>query len=260
MDVYANAWNGIGNSTFLSTATKVAWNGSMWIAVGGLSTTTVAYTYDVNGATSWTPLSTGSTFDNVSTGIAWNGSMWIAVGNINNEIISSTNGTVWSVIPSLSFITLTNISWNGLLWVGGGVPKTAANISLAYSYDGINWNAASSSTNFFSSCACLAWNGSMWLAGGNGSSTIATSRDGINWTGLGNTVFSTYTYGIAYNSARPNTITFGLTGGSSGVTGTISGNITSAPISLSAGNVLDVVSDTYYNTGFSNFAVSITTD
>jgi hypothetical protein len=100
----------------------------------------------------------------------------------------------------------------------------------------------------------------MWLAGGNGSSTIATSRDGINWTGLGNTVFSTYTYGIAYNSARPNTITFGLTGGSSGVTGTISGNITSAPISLSAGNVLDVVSDTYYNTGFSNFAVSITTD
>jgi hypothetical protein len=151
------------------------------------------------------------------------------------------------------------VAWNGSIWVAVGY---GSNGSIATSTDGITWNAA---TNFFSGAGqgyAVAWNGSIWFAVGlNGSNgSIAYSYNGKDWSAVTNFFPTGQGYGIAYNSARPNTITFGLTGGSSGVTGTISGNITSAPISLSAGNVLDVVSDTYYNTGFSNFAVSITTD
>lgn len=43
----------------------------------------------------------------------------------------------------------------------------------------------------------------LWLALGSGTNTIATSPDGINWTGKGSTIFTTYGLGIAC-SPSPN--------------------------------------------------------
>ena len=36
----------------------------------------------------------------------------------------------------------------------------------------------------------VAWNGTMWVAVGQGTDTIAYSSDGITWTGLGTSTFS----------------------------------------------------------------------
>jgi hypothetical protein len=40
--------------------------------------------------------------------------------------------------------------------------------------------------NITSGCYCVAWNGSKWVAGGQGTNTIATSQDGINWAATSN--------------------------------------------------------------------------
>lgn len=237
----------------------VAWNGSMWVAVGlNGSSNTIATSSD--GMT-WFAATTTNFFSNVigGLGVAWNGLIWVAVGGAGSSTIAtSTNGTDWN--PATNFFsggTGHAVAWNGSIWVAVG----SGTNTIATSIDGINWTAAN--TNFFSGGTGygVVWNSLMWVAvGGSGTNTIAYSYNGTDWTAATNFFSGQYARGLAYNSARPNTITFGLTSGSSGVTGTISGNITSTPISLTSGNVLDVVSDTYYNTGFTNFAVSITTD
>ena len=39
----------------------------------------------------------------------------------------------------------------------------------------------------------------LWVAGGGGTSTLAYSADGINWTGLGKNIFDDYGWGVCYN-------------------------------------------------------------
>jgi hypothetical protein len=47
------------------------------------------------------------------------------------------------------------------------------------------------------------WNGSIWVAGGQGTiNTLAWSYDGITWTGLGKSIFSSNVRGIAWNGPR----------------------------------------------------------
>ncbi|NBP16672.1 hypothetical protein EBU95_20170, partial [bacterium] len=53
------------------------------------------------------------------------------------------------------------------------------------------------------------WNGKVFMATGNGSSnTLAYSFDGIRWTGLGSTIFSTQGNSVAFNNLRANSIIF----------------------------------------------------
>ena len=208
------SWIGANTNIFSGgQGSAVAWNGSMWVAVGSGNGNTIAYSYD---GIVWTAANTNFFSGGIGYGVAWNGSMWVAVGS---GIISS----------------------------------------IAYSYNGINWTAA---TDFFDSLGYgVAWNGSMWVAVGYGTSstsnTIAYSYNGIDWSAAANFFSGQYARGLAYNSARPNTFTFTPSGG---ITPGVTGGIVTTPITLSAGNVLDVVSDTYYNQGFSEFSVSMTTN
>jgi hypothetical protein len=68
------------------------------------------------------------------------------------------------------------ICWTGSIWVAGGPSE----ISLAYSYDGINWypSATTNTSTYF-----IVTNGKVIVAGG-GSATyhIYTSTDGITWS------------------------------------------------------------------------------
>ena len=47
----------------------------------------------------------------------------------------------------------------------------------------------------------VAWNGSLWVAVGQGTHTIATSPDGITWTGRGASIFTTLGHGVAWNGS-----------------------------------------------------------
>jgi hypothetical protein len=71
---------------------------------------------------------------------------------------------------------------------------------IKYSFDGNSW--LSGGTIPFSSVNRVAWNGLIWVAVGTGvNDTIATSSDGINWTGRGKTVFSSTGEGVAWSGS-----------------------------------------------------------
>jgi len=188
---------------FSSWGAGVAWNGSMWVAVG-YGRNTIAYS--INGQY-WYPSNNSVGIFSYGYGIAWNGSIWVAVGGGTNSIAYSSDGINWT--PSNNSTSIfsnygNGIAWNGSIWVavGGGTN------SIAYSSDGINWTGSNNSTTIFSNGGNgIAWNGEMWVAVGSGTNTIAWSNDGINWTAATNsvngsnstTIFSSSGNDIAWN-------------------------------------------------------------
>ena len=107
----------------------------------------------------------------------------------------------------------------------------------------------------------IAWNGSLWIAVGSGRSRIAspssipvaTSTDGIDWFGIAYTQSQT---GIAFNYRRPYTLTIALNQ-TVATLGTVPN--ASPPIIVPAGSQLDIVSDSYYNSGYTNFSIVLQT-
>jgi hypothetical protein len=186
-----------GNVCGDSDLFSVSWNGSLWVA-SGIGATEIGYS--VNGI-DWTESPTQDVF-NECNGIAWNGSLWIAGGSDdiisgNGRIGYSSDGINWkpitSTIVSDSLIMDIAARRNPLLYIGKRpVPQVTDNFmvatgsgtnQLAYSYDGLNWNSATS-LPFENSCYTVAWNGAMWVASGDkkvGGSSICYSSDGINW-------------------------------------------------------------------------------
>jgi flagellar basal body rod protein FlgG len=88
----------------------------MWVAVGGGTTHTIAYS---NNGTTWTGLGKTIITDR-ALGVAWNGTMWVAVGEGTNSIAYSNNGTTWTRI-TLKSIFSSN---------GRGVASNAGNRSV----------------------------------------------------------------------------------------------------------------------------------
>jgi hypothetical protein len=136
--------------------TSVAWNGSIWLAIGKFPDDIYVIT-SANGI-NWNTridipyLLSGAT----ANAVAWNGYVWVAVG-----IWPSTDTNVYPIITST----------DGLTWM----PRT-------FVYD----------TNTYSNpiLPSVTWNGSVWIATGtitltyNASSLaiVVTSSDSITWT------------------------------------------------------------------------------
>jgi len=134
----------------------------MWVAVG-FGTNTIAYSY--NGL-NWTGI--GSTiFSIAGYGVSWNGTMWVAVGNGTNTIV---------------------YSYNGINWIGNGTTIfTTAGWSVAFNNKRPN---------------TLTFQRQITVATGVGTNSIAYSYDnGLTWTGLGATIFTSNGYGIAWNGS-----------------------------------------------------------
>jgi hypothetical protein len=86
-------------------------------------------------------------------------------------------------------------------WVGAGLGGN----TLAYSNSNLatTWTSSPSSGIFSTSGNSLKWNGIIALAGGTGSAnTLATSTDGITWTGIGKTTFTTSCNHVNWNTKR----------------------------------------------------------
>jgi len=193
-------------SIFSSWGAGVAWNGSMWVAVGS-GTSTIAYS--INGKYWYNSNNSVNIFSAVGAGVAWNGSIWVAVGTGTNTIAYSPDGINWtgSNNSTTIFSSGNGIAWNGSMWVAVG---SGTNNTIAYSTDGINWTGSNNSTTIFSNSGNgIAWNGDMWVAVGNGTNnTIAWSNDGIGWSqatnsiggGISTTIFSSGN-GIAWNGS-----------------------------------------------------------
>lgn len=127
-------WYGIGNSVFQTRANHVAWNGSIWIAVGRSATSWYAISRD---GINWQQQAS-SLFDEAYS-IAWNGSYWMVAGEGSAySLASSTDGLSWSGITnSKTFFSVraSDIVWNGVKWTAYGSPTT-----IATSTNGSTWN------------------------------------------------------------------------------------------------------------------------
>ena len=197
-------WNTLYNSTsiFEFFCFGVAWNGTIWAAVGRGGNNTLAYSYD--GIT-WTGL--GKTiFDGNAggLGITWNGTRFIAVGEGTNSIAYSYDGITWTGLGKSIFSTRgVNVAWNaGIPSVN--IPTLIINKQnqtnrmlatgngtylIAYSdNNGVTWTGVNV-TSIFTYVYTVSWNGAIWVALGFGTNSIAYSYDGITWTGLGTSIF-----------------------------------------------------------------------
>ena len=192
-----NIWIGRAtNSLFSVRANDVAYNGTNYVAVGEGSTNTIATSTD--GET-WT--GQGKTiFSTAGYGVTNSTSGgFIAVGEGGNTIVRSTdNGTTWT---GLSLPTFINASY-GIGWNKASRIVASINTSeFAYSNDnGNNWISSVQSTIFSDQANDAAYNGNLWVGTGKGTTnTLATSTDGITWTGRGKSIFSTSANKAAWN-------------------------------------------------------------
>ncbi len=254
-------WIGIpGSTSIFSTGYSVGWNGSRLIALG-TGTNTIAYS-DNNGMT-WTGLGT-TTFSIAGYGICWKGygsttSRWIAVGEGTNTIAySDNNGLTWTGLGTSNFsiagygISLGNTyyyitnppatpSTNNILIIAVGEGTN----TIMYSYDGVTWANVTSSP-FSSKGRAVTWTGYRWVAVGEGTNTIAFSPNGINWIPVNNNknpLFTTSGYGISSNSPIGTTI--------------VNSQLVLNQYGVGLNNSIDLSSDTYYNSGFTNFTTTI---
>ena len=163
-----------------SPAILTSSDGIQWSAVGGSQ----SYTYrDVV----WT----GQTFvTNTDTSLirySYNGTDWVDVS------VSEPAGfqMAWTN-PSVGTMTI-----HSPVFVGG-VAANGGTGALGMSMDGIQYTRVAE--GLFSSCRAIHWNGIVWVAGGTGSEhTMAYSYDGIHWTGMGKSVFSTACHAMDWN-------------------------------------------------------------
>jgi hypothetical protein len=228
-------WTAPATSPFgTGNGNRVAWNGTLWVALGSNGTNTEAYSS--NGIT-WTSssgpfVSTGG----VGRGIAWNGSIWVAVG-LNSSgltVARSTNGTTWTSIgnPFGSGGVGRGVNWNGSRWVAVG----SGTNTIVYSSDGIFWTPATLNPFNGGVCNYVSWNGIYWVAVGlNGANIICYSSDGISW--YPTTAVGSFTagYGIASRRVLPNIGTSVYSAGSTGPTGSSSTGPTGPTGSSSTG-------------------------
>ena len=189
-------WNGAGQP-FGASGNGMAWNGTMWVAVGQCITNTINFSYD--GAT-WNGLGT-TIFTTAGYNVGWGNNQWVAVGQGTNTIAYSNDGLTWIPVTGSTTIFSTvgyGLSWSGTRWVAGGQGTN----TLAYSTNGTSWTANGSSI-FSTACNAICWSGTRFVAVGIGAAnTIAWSTDGITWNGLGSSVFSIAGFSVAWNGQR----------------------------------------------------------
>ena len=272
-------WTGLGTTIFSVQVNGIAWNGTIWVAVGsGLNT--IAYSTD---GFAWTGSVSGNTiFTTSGNSIAWNGKQWVAVGQGTNSIAYSADGITWTAISSTIFSTQGNsVAWTGSLWVAVGAGSSH---TIAYSSNGVSWTGLGTAI-FSTSGNGICWNGARWVAVGTGNThTIAYSANGTIWTGFGKTFFPISCNGVCWTGTRfvavgisSNPIIYSQDGltwytvsssiftQGNGVAGNprIGATLCDSQIALNTNtggsNTLDIVSDTYCNTGYTNFSATIQT-
>jgi hypothetical protein len=223
-------WIGL-ETTVLTTGNGIAWSGNRWIAVG-TGAYSVAYSTD---GINWTGSTSATGLMGEGMEIAvWSGNIYVAVGN--GAMIWSKDGISWTAITSPPFTTGRGITCIGSIWVAVG---NGAN-TFAYSYNGKTWTANGSAV-ITTQGNGVCWTGTRFITVGTGTNRIAHSRDGITWYPSinGNSIF-TQGNGVAGNSR-------------------IGPVAVDSQLVLNRSDTLSILSDTYYNRGYTTFSASIQT-
>jgi len=178
-----------GSSTWFG-GRSVAWNGSLWVAVGKGSAAGNSILYSLDGRT-WQNAASGG-FTEAGYGVTWTGSSWVATGDngsAQRSFVVSTDGSNWTQVQGYGFDGLSNQSGRAVASDGrrvvavGTYTSASSNASIQYSDNGgLTWLNAQGTlfTTTGDEGVSIAWNGSYWLAGGV--SGVRKSLDGVTWT------------------------------------------------------------------------------
>jgi hypothetical protein len=247
-------WSNGSNPFSGSAGQTIKWNGYYWIA-GGTTTTTNSIVYSTDAKT-WNHATAPSGLPSIIYGIDLNDSMWIAVGGGSSSSFSiaySYDSTNWKSLPnSLNIFTSGyGIAWNNIMWVAVGTGNNA----ISNSYDGFTWNNVNVSSSIFTTGYAVSWTGKKWIAVGSyGSSTTSYSMvysyDGFNWYPVNNFTptssqipILTTGYAIASNSGIGAVV--------------VPSQLTLSNYNIPSTQTLDIVSNSYYNSGYNNFTATI---
>lgn len=236
-------------ATVSATFHAIAKSNTTWVGVG--SGGTIVYSTD-NGLT-WLAAPTvhinTATITNFAPSlqaVTWTGSQFVAGGE-SGALVTSPNGSVWTVQPSPNSDMVTSIaSKNGLVIVST-TPYSGSTSALLTSPDGASFTWTQRA-NFTADSIIYA--GGKWVAVGGGGSI--TSVDGITWaagTGTGGDTISTVAYnGTEYvglgrrNNSSSSTAVFASADGLNWNIREIANKQTAAAISPS-GKIVSVGSD-----------------
>ncbi len=200
----------------LENINGIAKNSDTWVALGKPETSSpeysMMYSQDILGIDNWTDIS-NSLLSTNGQKVIWTGQKFIAVGQGDtNTVLVSDDGIEWtgkgpSVLPSGA----NDVSYDGTKLIVGGSLDASGN-TMSYSLDdGSNWYPLNSSTSVFTTQANdIGYNGIHWLALGEGLiNTIAISKDGKLWKGLGKHTFSVRGNSIYYDERTKKWVAMG---------------------------------------------------
>jgi len=186
-------WVGLGNTTFNSFGINISCNEHIAIACGegNAGNLNIAYSFD---GINW-QLVNQILFTTGAVQVAWNGNVWVAVGTGTNTSAYSYDGITW-VAGGNQFGGATSgihIYWSGTRFYAS---VNAARVHT--SIDGINWtsNVVAGVTFTYGMSSSNPSKGYIkiqhpTLVFGEGTvNTMGYSLDGLNYIGLGNTIFS----------------------------------------------------------------------
>jgi len=166
---------------------------SEYLIVTGRGTSSISTS--VSDGASWVYQS-NSIFTTAGRDIAVNNNIFLAVGEGTNTIATSVDGTTWIGQPaSTQNFTVAGhkAMWDGTKWILAGQGTN----TLLYGTGGPTWSVA---TNPLTTAAYgLLYDSvaSKYFAVGNGTThTLATSADGISWTGAGKSLVTGNAYTI----------------------------------------------------------------
>jgi hypothetical protein len=215
------SYNGINwfqppSNPFASTKNyNISWNGKLFLTTGGGGANSF---YSSNGIT-WNSSGTAGQLDNMSGDAVWLGDRWFLVGSgagSASYLTATTGNNDWSGRNSLGASAYpSTVGWNGSILLVGFVNGHIFYATTLFTF-------VQTTSPFTTSCNKFAWNGSnMWVAVGTGTNSIAYSTDGIIWTGIGSSIFSTG-YSVVWNGEM---WIAGGTGGASAIAYSIDGKI-----------------------------------
>ena len=190
------------DTTVEDTVEDISSDGFTWLAI-----TKKSGIMSSSDGKSWNPIINNIYLDTCFSNCEWTGTEWLISGyhKEQNCIYTSSDKITWNLLGHIPSQT-TFMKYNSKILLIGYKNSPFIQYSLN---NGTNLiNSLSALLIFPSGCNDVAWNGSLWIAVGPGVNTIATSKDGIVWTGLGNSIFTEAGNSICWNT------TYWVAGGS----------------------------------------------
>jgi hypothetical protein len=194
-------WYKCGGTFSVQNYGYVAWNGTMWIAVGNRTGGSSPIVYSRNGI-NWVS-STNNPVAQVN-GVSWNGSYWLIGMNSSPIIQYSLDGITWTTAATTVFTIGANaFLWLSSYWIGFG----SGTQSMIYSNDGLSWTALTNSFGSSATTYCGYWDSAsgILVVGGIGNSLSMV---------YANVTSTTTPTSISFNSLLGNGSPFGTATGS----------------------------------------------